>query len=222
MTSSLKRLALSSGLSLALGFAFTPLGCGSSGRGPAHGDAEVPEGVALRIRTCAVKHRTHLRTAEHSVRFDVKLANDGRVDSVALKDSTLGDQDLEDCMAGALRSLSADDLPMRRSDSRRRGPVAPESRALVGQTQALACLASPPCLLTLAFLIGASYITVQIYLHALSTAATETAVSTTDIDCKKVKQDCHDKCSDEEFPTGDFAASFWKCLRECLEASGCW
>jgi hypothetical protein len=45
--------------------------------------------------------------------------------------------------------------------------------------------------------------------------------STTDIDCKKVKQDCREKCSDM-FPTGDFAASFWKCLRECLEASGCW
>src|SRR5687768_10075287 len=121
MTSSIKRLALSSGLTLVLGVAFMPLGCGG---GLAHGDAEVPEGVARRVRTCAVKHRTHLRSAEHSVRFDVTLASDGQVDSVALKDSTLGDEDLEDCMAGALQSLSADDLPMRRSDSRRRGPVA--------------------------------------------------------------------------------------------------
>ena len=222
MASRFKRLALSSALSLALGFAFMPLGCGSSGRGPAHGDAEVPEGVALRFRTCAVEHRTHLRPAEHSIRFDVKLANDGQVDSVALKDSTLGDQDLEDCMAGALRSLSADDLPMRRSESRSRGSVAPESRAVFGHAEAaLACLASPPCLLALTFLIGAAYITVQIYVHASSTAATETAVSTTEIDCKKVKQDCIDECSDKEFPTRDFAASYWTCLRKCREAKGC-
>jgi hypothetical protein len=178
----------------------------------------VPEGIALRFRTCAVKHRTHIKPAEHSVSFDVKLAKDGQVDSVALTDSTLGDQDLEDCMAGALRSLSADDLPMRRSDSRHRGPVAPESRALVGQTQALACFASPPCLLTLAFLIGASYITVQIYLHALSTAATEAP----DIDCKKVKQDCLDECWQTSLPTGDVGFKFQKCVRECMEASDCW
>jgi hypothetical protein len=92
----------------------------------------------------------------------------------------------------------------------------------VGQTQALACLASPPCLLTLAFLIGASYITVQIYLHALSTAATETAVSTPDIDCKKVKNECISECSDTSFPTGNFGAKFRICLRKCMEARGCY
>lgn len=222
MTSSIKRLALSSGLTLALGFTFTPLGCGGSAPAAAHGDAEVPEGVALRFRTCAVEHRTHIRPVEHSVRFDVTLAKGGQVDSVALKDSTLGDQDLEDCMADALQSLSARDLPLRRSESRPRGPLAPDSRAVFGQAEAaLACLASPPCLLTLTFLIGAAYITVQIYLYALSTAATETAVSTTDIDCKKVKQDCIYECSDKEFPTGDFAASYWRCLRKCMEAKGC-
>lgn len=219
MTSSTKRLALSSALTLACSFAFMPLGCGSSGRGPAHGDAEVPEGVALRIRTCAVKHRTHLRTAEHSVSFDVKLANDGQVDSVALTDSTLGDQDLEDCMAGALRSLSANDLPMRRSD-RRQGPVAPESRALLGQTQALACFASPPCLLTLAFLIGASYITVQIYLHALSQSSTNTTTSG-DTDCKEEKEKCHDRCTDTALPTGNHGWKFWICVNGCMEAAGC-
>ena len=163
MTSRFNRFAVSSALIVALGFTFTPLGCGSSVPAAAHGDAEVPDGVARRFRTCAVKHRTHLRPAEHSVSFNVKLAKDGQVDSVALKDSTLGDEDLEDCMAGALRSFSADDLPMRRSDNRRRGPAGPESRALLGQEEAvLACLASPPCLLTVAFLMGAAYITVQI------------------------------------------------------------
>ncbi|NUQ79415.1 MAG: hypothetical protein HUU21_38385 [Polyangiaceae bacterium] len=223
MTSSIKRMALCSAVILAMGFAFMPMGCGGSGRGPAHGDAALPEGIALRFRTCAVAHRTHLSSGEHSVSFDVKLADDGRADSVALNDSTLGDEDLEDCMADALQSLSVDDLPIRRSGSRHGGSVASGSRALFGHPEAaLACLASPPCLLTLTFLIGASYITVQIYLYALSTAATETAVSTTEIDCKKVKQDCIYECSDEELPTSDVAASYWQCLRKCMEAKGCY
>src|SRR5262249_7474749 len=59
------RLALSLGITLTLGFAFTPLGCGSSGDAftpsvPARGDAEVPESVARQIRTCAAQHREHL------------------------------------------------------------------------------------------------------------------------------------------------------------------
>lgn len=224
MTSSIKRMALCSALISAMGFTFMPMGCGGSGRGPAHGDAALPEGVALRFRTCAVEHRTHLSSGEHSVSFDVKLADDGRADSVALDESTLGDEDLEDCMADALQSLSVDDLPIRRSGSRHGGSVASGSRALLGQEQVLTCFASPPCLLTLAFLIGAAYITVQIYVYASSTAetTTTTAVPIPDVDCKKVKQDCLKKCSNTVLPTRDFGVTFQRCVRACMEADDCW
>jgi hypothetical protein len=68
---------------------FTPLGCGGSGgrfgaAGAGQGDAEIPEGVARGIRTCAAEHRFHLGRGQRSVSFDVKLASNGRVDSVAL------------------------------------------------------------------------------------------------------------------------------------------
>jgi hypothetical protein len=43
---------------------------------------------------------------------------------------------------------------------------------LLGQEEALACLASPPCVLTLGFLIGAAYITAQIYVYASSHSST--------------------------------------------------
>src|SRR5262245_30622859 len=138
MISGIPRLALSLGLTLALGFAFVPLGCGSSGEAftpllPTHGDLGVPEGIARQITACAREHQAHLESAQHSVSFEVKLARDGQVDSVALRDSTLGDQELEACMASALRSLSADALPMRHSHIRPQGPIAPESHALLGQ-----------------------------------------------------------------------------------------
>jgi hypothetical protein len=96
---------------LALGAAFMPLGCGGSGGGfspgaPVQRDAQVPPGVAQELRTCTIEHKTHLGRSRHSVRFDVQLANNGQVDSVALRASTLADEDLEACMAHALRSLS--------------------------------------------------------------------------------------------------------------------
>jgi hypothetical protein len=180
MTASITKLALSLGLTLALGFVFMPLGCGGSGGGfdlaaPRQADVDVPEGVALQIRTCAAERRDHLGSVEHFFIFDVKLASNGEADSVALRESTLRDEGLEVCMVKALRSLTEDALPMRRSENGPRGPVPPESRALLGQEEvALACLSSPPCLLTLGFVVAAAYVTVQIYLQASSHPGTRT------------------------------------------------
>lgn len=235
---SIKRTALSAGLALALGVGLTPLGCGSSRgsvfAGPGQGDAKVPDDVARQIRTCTAEHMGHLPPGEHSISFDVELTKEGDVDAVGLRESTLGDEGLELCIARALRSISADDLPLGRSENRLRGPVAPEARALLGQTQALSCLTSPPCLLAVAFFIGAAYVTVQIFVHAAAqsstakpeprTAPTATTMPTAapvDIDCKKVKDDCIETCSDTSLPTPDFGAKFQKCLRACMKASGC-
>ena len=155
-------------LGVALAITFPPLGCGGSGGRVAQGDAEVPGSVAWQLRSCAAEH-THLKGEGHSISFDVKLAHDGNVDGVALRASTLADEGLEACMAGALRSLSLGDLPLRRADLDRRGPVSSESRALLGQEEVLAgCLASPPCLLTLTVLVGATYIAVKLYVYAMS------------------------------------------------------
>jgi hypothetical protein len=171
---------LAMALTLALGSAFMPLGCGGSGGGfgptiPGQGDVVVPEGVALELRTCAARHTDHLGLgrARYSISFDVKLANDGQVDAVALRDSTLGDEELEACMASALRLLSEDDLLLRRADSRPLGPVAPASRALLGQGPAgLAnCFDSPPCLLILHVMAA---FTVYVYVQATSHPGTRT------------------------------------------------
>ncbi|MBK8257175.1 MAG: hypothetical protein IPK82_31445 [Polyangiaceae bacterium] len=46
-------------------------------------------------------------------------------------------------------------------------------------------------------------------------------VSPAEIDCKKVKADCIEKCSDKALPTPDFGWKFQRCLRACVEAFGC-
>lgn len=176
MISGTKSLALSLGLTVALGALSTPLGCGGSGGGlpaaSARADAKLPESIARHVRTCAAEHVEHLRSADLSVRYDVTLASDGEVDSVTLVGSTLGDEDLEACMASALWELSIDTLPARRSSNSDPEPAAAESRMFLGQTQALSCLASPPCVLALAFLIGAAYITVQVIVQTASQSST--------------------------------------------------
>jgi hypothetical protein len=146
----------------------------------------VPERIALRIRTCAAEHRVYERSGDLAARFEVNLSEDGQADTVALRDSTLNDESLEKCIASALRSLSERDLRAVRSEDPSLGSVSPESRALFGQAQALGCLASPPCLLALTFLLGAAYVTVHVVVVAVSemskprtrTAPTATAIPT--------------------------------------------
>jgi hypothetical protein len=152
------------GLTVGLGFAFVPQGCG--GVTPA---AEMPESVAWQFRACAVEHENHLGALDPSVSFDVNLDTDGQVDSISLRHSSLGDEELEKCLVAAIRSLSEDDLPLRYSQNRDRDPITPESRMLMGHPEALAaCLVSPPCLLTLTLVVGAAVITVQLYVNASS------------------------------------------------------
>jgi hypothetical protein len=98
---------------------------------------------------------------------------------VALRASTLADEDLEACMAHALRSLSEDDLTMRRAEALPRGPVAPESRALLGANPAAlaaaACVAQPElCVLTLGILAVGTYIVVEVYVQPSTHPGTRT------------------------------------------------
>ena len=41
------------------------------------------------------------------------------------------------------------------------------------------------------------------------------------VDCKKVKVQCIEQCSDSSLPTGNHGFTFWNCLNKCMAASGC-
>lgn len=219
--SHIPRLALSLFLSTALIFP----GCGSSRTGtavPTQGDADVPALTAQQLRACAEEHKMHFGQARHAIHFEVHLSDDGQVDSVSLEHSTLEDQGLEACMASALRSLSMNELPLRTSEHASPESASPDSRKLLGQEQVLLCFASPPCVLALTMLIGATFLTVYIYVHAAQSSTIKLEPPpTAEIDCKKVKEECITKCSDTDLPTPDFGARFFKCVRACLEANGC-
>lgn len=204
MNSVLQSLGSSSVFTLLLGAAFLPLGCGSSRAGtatPARGDAEIPASIASQLTACAEERRTHFGPARHAISFELQFNEDGQVDEVLLKDSTLEDQGLEACMAHVLRSLSINDLPMRSSRNGSSDVVPPEARAVMGQEEVLLCLSSPPCLLTLGFLMGAAFLTVQIYVHVAQSSPVKpwsipkpvvTALPTVKPPPDPIKQDCID------------------------------
>jgi hypothetical protein len=171
----IKRLSLSLGITVGLGFAFVPQeGCG--GVQPA---SDMPERLAGPIRGCAVEHTPHVGDGEHTVKYEVLLDSNGQVTAIALIESTVGDEELEKCIASSIRSLTVNDLLSHRSENFDREVARSESRNLLGNPALpiAACLASPPCLLALTVLAGATYITVNIVVH--SATATSTAIPTT-------------------------------------------
>jgi hypothetical protein len=150
----------------------------------------MPESIAGQIKTCAIKHNRHLPAENHTVTFEVELDNNRQVDSITLVDSDLGDEELEACMASSIRSLTEEDLPLRSAENADRELSKPQSRMLLGNPGVghpgvlgnpavlAACLASPPCLLSMVVLMGATVITVQIMVHAASTTAPPIATHT--------------------------------------------
>lgn len=174
--SSIGRFALSAGFITGLGLTFVP----SGGCGGVQPVMDMPVRFSEPIRSCAVMHEHHLTASDHTVKFDVGLVN-GQVDTIVLVQSTLADEELETCLARAIRSFTVDDLPLRRSANIEGGLVQPESRELLGNpaVAAAACLASPPCVLGLVMVMGAAVITVQLTVYAATTTAPITATPTT-------------------------------------------
>ncbi len=168
--------ALPVGFLVGLGLAFVP----SGGCGGVHPVADMPVRFAEPIRACAVMHEHHLTASDHTVKFDVGLVN-GQVDSIVLVESTLGDEELETCLAAEIRSFTVDDIPLRHTASLDPDSAQPESRELLGNpaVPVAACLASPPCLLGLVVVMGAAVITVQLTVYAATTTAPITATPAT-------------------------------------------
>ena len=172
----INRFALPVGFLVGLGLAVVP----SGGCGGVPLVADMPVGLAEPIRGCAVKHERHIEGSDHTVKFDVALVN-GQVDSLVLVESTLGDEELETCIATKIRSFTVDELPLHHSANLERDLAPPESRELLGNpaVPVAACLASPPCLLALVVVMGTAVITVQLVVYSATTTAPITATPTT-------------------------------------------
>jgi hypothetical protein len=132
---------------------------------------------------------------------------------VKLHGATVRDGSLEACFKRALEAMVVPDeaLRMRAVRPVSGGESMLWSRGDVGIVQAAAApIALAPILIPA---LGVTII-VAISLDIIRKA-------TSGVDCKQVKQECIEYCSDVTLPTPDFGWKFQKCKNECIEGRGC-
>ncbi|MBK8253205.1 MAG: hypothetical protein IPK82_11135 [Polyangiaceae bacterium] len=98
-----------------------------------------------KLTECGKKGPTPLTSVSYDLAFMVHVAEDereARVDEVTLMSSTLHISEVETCMADALYGMRTplEALALRRRNLSPGSPVAPETRALLGQAQAVQLL----------------------------------------------------------------------------------
>jgi hypothetical protein len=210
-------------------------------------DPKMPEDIATQLEDCVKRASAPFPPAEgstYAIQFNVQVWKDGSVQAVEIKESMLGGHEVEGCFERVLAGMT---LPKRTiamglEGAPPRGAAAPADRALVGHALAIP---NPFSLLPVVLTFAAVCIVVAVTVHVMSTSTTTdappivtappvasavptttavpTAVTVDDerARCKKVKQGCLDKCSNEALPTKDFGATFYRCMRACMEAQGC-
>lgn len=170
--SRITRGALALGLTMSLGFALVPLGCGGSETPVSpvlfpSGEPELPERTAKELGFCVHRYLGGFPPAEnnrYAVNFAVVLSESGRVTDVNVRQSALRGSIVETCLGGVLLDMR---LPMRpvglnRWDSAPRSPVVAESRGLFGQAEAAL---SPVALLPLVIAGAVVIVVVSVVLY---------------------------------------------------------
>lgn len=164
---------LAAGLTLSMGYAFglfTLGGCGGSQAGFApHVDGQLPDRVVEKLKDCSKRGPTPLQSVKHTVAFDVFMDTDGRVEQVALKDSTLHLDEIEACMEGALHSLSgpATNASLRRRERLGPGSVPPATRVHLANPIVFGAGA-----LEVVIVVGFMVVTVIVYYHVVRNTKT--------------------------------------------------
>ncbi len=143
MTVTLAKLTASIGLSLCLGFAFLPLGCGGDPQPrrlhAARADPTLFEATVAGLTVCAAEGADRLTDTTYVIHFDVDANADGHVERASVKDSLIGDPGIESCMVHVLRGAALPGSIMR---TRR---VSPDSRRHMGNAAAAALGAVHRC-----------------------------------------------------------------------------
>ncbi|MDI1477589.1 hypothetical protein [Polyangium sp. y55x31] len=234
MRSTATRLTASLGLAFGLGFGFTPLGCGSSPMGnprpSAHGSHDgpsVPPATVAQLGECAEHGAARLTDTHYAIMFDVDVKADGQVDEAKVRESMIGDREIESCMTRVLTGMSLPGVvtPLRSSGPVYGGSVSPEGRAPMGHPAAAAAAAAVN-LSPILIIAGGVTIVVAVTVHVAEEVVSEMSrpkdePPPTQQDCKQVKDDCIVTCSRSSLPTGDHGFKFWNCVNKCMKAAGC-
>ena len=179
--------------------AVMPAGCGA----PASGDYVVvspgqtvlpapesawqpPEALVADLRACVKEHAGDLKTYSHHTKFDVTVTEEGAVERVDLRSSTLHHSALESCIAGVLATLSlpASELPLRTSEPVSGGERMRSEGQPLGVVQVIAGVALGP------IIIVAAGVTLGV---AIVVAATEEAIEAAKRKRRRIEDMCMER-----------------------------
>ena len=159
--------------------ALLPLGCGAaanedyavvqspSSEGSSADGWTVSETIVDQMRSCVQVHGPELKTHAHETKFDLRVTDQGDVQQVELRSSTLHHDALESCLQDALATVSIPSsvLRLRSSEPMSGGESSRESRGPLGAVQAIggAIVAAGPIILL------AAGVTIAVYVAAVAT-----------------------------------------------------
>ncbi len=182
----LMRTTCSAIVAVGLTLAVVPLGCGGAQeeyRSAAFPQEEpstatnewvMPEAIVERWRGCVKEHASELRTYSHETKFDVTVTNDGAVDGIKIRSSTLHHEAIESCLTGALEGLSIPPsmFPARSSSQPfSGGESSRHSRAPLGVVQAAGAV-----VVLAPIVVVAAGVTLGVYILAVAAEETMEAV----------------------------------------------
>jgi hypothetical protein len=222
------------GLAFCLSLALLPLGCEgaqetgytsrlarSEGLKRSEGP-QAPEATVAALTTCIKQGAARLTDDHYAILFDVHATDEDDAPTVTVKDSLLGDREIEACMVRALEDMP---LPAQLRGMRSRGVTA-QDRGLMGTVGAGAGASLLPILITLA---GVTVVVVVTY-YAAEYVAEEVAEA---INKRRLRYEkmcwphfewCRSNDNQPEWNREDFGdkKDCGACLRECKTEKGEW
>ncbi|HRI68888.1 MAG TPA: hypothetical protein PK156_31880 [Polyangium sp.] len=229
--------AFASVMAVGLALGLLPLGCGgASGEAytmvqqPSSGSDvasawTMPEAIVEDMRTCAREHARELHAHTHETKFELAVTEEGDVQKVMLRSSTLHHDELESCLMEALSKLSLPSsvLPLRSAGPVSGGESSPEARAQLGVAQAIggAIVAAGPIILL------AAGVTIAVYVAAVATEEAIEAISKLEkIErlCLALQAEClsNKRQPPERWSTWGEYKDCGACFRECKAEKGIW
>lgn len=237
-----RRTVLSRGVrsTCAMGFAFClslallPLGCGGAqetgytsrlarSEGPRRPEGpKAPEATVAALTTCVKQGAARLTDDHYAILFDVHATDEDDAPTVTVKDSLLGDREIEACMVRALEDMP---LPAQFRGMRSRGVTA-QDRGLMGTVGAGVGASLFPILITIAgvtVVVGVTYYAAEYVVEEVSEAINKRRLRYEKM-CWPDYQECLKNNGQPEWNRDDFGDNkdCGACLRECKHENGEW
>lgn len=218
------------GVAACLLLAFVPFGCASSiETAPLryreqHQNARhlLPDITVERLQACVEEYGSQLEPQSYRVEAKVQVDPEGRKQDVVVGGIPDSAGDLEACTRIALRDMalpgSLRQLHGEETIGLTKGQIVPRGNE-IGNPIVLVELGS-----ALAEFVAAHGGRVVIYAVTVEVLGGLAVVAVTQLSkkCRRVKAACIISCGDSELPTWDPGGNpFHKCMRECMEAAGC-